>query len=88
MRYYVEVSVFSQGAMITKEQPVRDWREAVNKAQEMATQMFPEDPMSSRVFRAGQYEYSNQNDFGEPVVIRPVALEDCKICQPHVIQLN
>lgn len=73
MNYFVEVTVQSNGALITKHEPARDWNGALVLAQNLAVKMFPEDPMASRLFRAGRYAYTNRNDFGEPVIIRPVA---------------
>lgn len=75
MNYFVEVTVWSGGTLITKHEPTDNWNSAMTKAQQMAVAMFPEDPMSNRTFRSGRYMYTNVNDFGEPVVIRPVASE-------------
>lgn len=72
MKFFVEITVATEGAFITKHEPAKDWTHSVTLAQELATKMFPEDPMSSRVFRSGRYEYTSVNDFGEPVLIRPV----------------
>jgi hypothetical protein len=72
-KFFVEVRTKLPTMLVIKREPAPNWGAAVHLAQHMATQMFPEDPMSSRSFRNGRYTYINRNDMGDPVSIRPLA---------------
>jgi hypothetical protein len=73
-KFYVEVSVRTPEATIINRQEAKDWPHTLRIAREMATGMFPEDPMSNRTFNRGVFFYQNHNDFGDEVVIRPIAV--------------
>lgn len=77
VKYFVEVTVrVEAGTSVIKREPSESWPSCLGMAQKMAMQMFREDPMTSRVFRNGIMAYTNTNDFGDPVLIRPIAVMD------------
>jgi hypothetical protein len=87
MNFCVEVLTVIDKTNVIKRHEAKSFADALTLAQSMAVQMFPEDPMSARVFRAGQYEYSNMNDCGGLVTIKPLAFktEEMKVIDDFVV---
>jgi hypothetical protein len=85
MKYGVEVLVaIGSSTHVIKRHDAQSATNALRKAQELAMSMFPEDPMSSRTFNTGRYVYTNKNDLGDLVVIRPFMEAGGRRSKPHV----
>jgi hypothetical protein len=72
MKFGVEVLVaIGPSTHVIKRHDSEGINHSLKIAQELAVAMFPEDPMAARTFRSGRFVYTNRNDLGDLVVIRP-----------------
>jgi hypothetical protein len=72
VKFFVEVCTkLTDASTAITRKPARDWNDSLRLSQQMAAEMFYEDPMATRVFRSGIPVYMNTNDMGDHVTIRP-----------------